>query len=1807
MLTRSPTSRTRVVLASLILVGAAIRAEAEQLVATPTREVGPFIAGQATPAPGGGWQSGDDRTLNASINGQGGWQTVTFSSRYDEEIATGIAHSGGHSWRLSNWFHTGLVNPILSPAFAPVGELAASGHVVHEFWFRSASVQPDPGSFVSTTISDAPGDRMTYLGIFDEVPGPGSGGPGGNGCPDDNGCFHVDAVEVTSGDDAAGDGDATFVDHYSPPLVRGVWYRARIDATFVPGPGPQTTDPDLCPLSAPPNDCHTGNDQIHYQILDGNGNAVFDVTIGSWEAAYYDGRYGNPVGTVVAADHVGFRVSANADNGTQAPYDTNSVTYRPHGVYFDDMSVTPDAGTGFITSFDFDRYVATTGTDTGDCTDPAHPCQTITYATAQSNDYDTIHAAAGMYAENSASGQNLVVARPVAIEGAQAGVDARTRNVGDANETILVPALIDAGLTLDSLGDVAVVQINSSGVSLDGLIIDGDNPLLTSPVTLNGTNPDADSAVFAAGSGITVQNVTIRNVGGAGIFAYMDTGAGGDNLIAHDRFTNITNPSTWGLGIYAGYNFYAQIQDNLMDPVRVGIQTENNSSPNPGTQAPAVQRNEIHPTRTGLFHNLYYQGATTYTLADNVIDASVNAAQVGQWNGIQIESMQDAQTVIVEGNVIDGGALAGSGRPRAGYVLNNWTSSLAATTAIDAGSVSNVDAGVLVTDATNYTGPVNGALVTNVAFTNVALGAIYVEDTNEVGGSPTVTIGTGNSYSGVPHQLALAGAAPNVGFSGSAGVDSVLVRAAGNYLFGRLNSGPCKVTLCTVSNASINAGIAAAKTGGTVFIEQGTFDEMGVVGSGKDGVRVTAADAANPPTLTRLSGGPNQPVLVVAGTPFGSPGAAPRNVQVDHLNFVVDKHFAGEGLLVNGFVDGLSVHDNTFTQVASVTSGNASYKFTNAISINIDPQHNSLGLPRVDGSDVTIQNNTISGSTTPNATKFRAGIAMDAGVGTISGNDSVALNHDAIVRFATVVAGGGNGVTISGNTFNGGGLEFDAPNAGVTPIAITGNTITAAGGTLTAAFPTQDAVEADLSVLRLIDNFQNLAVSVSGNTFAGYVNGYRGALVENFPNTTFANNVFAPLGGAPDFASLVVSNKEINTDNPPEKPYPMTFTALHNTFNGSGIAGAGRAVEFIDDNDSNGTASFGAIQFGDSTAANANSFDANHQYYFNLVDQHCDTNANAVGAWPGGSAPFCSFLDYNDDNPPGGLPNTQVRPFRGNVYAVNNLFGGVMPGAMSPPQQAALNAQTFDISDDSALGYVDYGLYHVVLALNGPVANVQATVPADYSAELTNTGSALTENVLVQFSVSRTGGIQPGDLSLQYFDGSQYQAIALSPCASGLCGTFGPPGGFAVPAGYDATTALQATFALADAFTVQALVQGVTSNVIYAQDTHTTQVVQTAAAISLNLMGPQTGLVAGAATPGYSAQITNTGGATTENVLVDFTLSRNGGLNPGDITLEYDTGSGYAAIPLSACGSSLCGSFGPPGTGFPVGVGYNATTALRFTSRRAGTITVSASVDGVSTQASYAGSMLTVQVSAAAAANIAANSATSLAGTAGTGATPLPSVLVSDQFGNPVPGYVVNFVAGANSGTLSGATQATAANGVATVGGWTLGTAASETATVTAALAGSPVTFTASVTAQFDLAVSITDNRDYVQYGHTLDYAIVISNAGPSTASNMVTDNLPPELDVSGATWTCLAHSAGATCTASGNGNLSDTPSIPSGGSVTYVLSATVPNTASSESIVNQVSVGTAGDANPADNSATSTTQVVIFRDGFEAGGDGAQ
>ncbi len=156
----------------------------------------------------------------------------------------------------------------------------------------------------------------------------------------------------------------------------------------------------------------------------------------------------------------------------------------------------------------------------------------------------------------------------------------------------------------------------------------------------------------------------------------------------------------------------------------------------------------------------------------------------------------------------------------------------------------------------------------------------------------------------------------------------------------------------------------------------------------------------------------------------------------------------------------------------------------------------------------------------------------------------------------------------------------------------------------------------------------------------------------------------------------------------------------------------------------------------------------------------------------------------------------------------------------------------------------------------------------------------------------------------------------------------------------------------------------------------------------------------------------------------------------------------------------------------------------------------------------------------------------------------------------------------------------------------TFGTFNNTTNLVTSSNGGDgAVSNTAALTVQqsVDLSITKSDGKLAVDRGEALSYTIVVSNAGPSAATGAtVFDTVPSSL--TGAAWTCAAG-IGASCTASGSGNISDTVNIPAGRNVTYTVSGTVAGAATTN-ILNSASViAPAGiaDSDLTNNSASDT------------------
>jgi adhesin/invasin len=156
---------------------------------------------------------------------------------------------------------------------------------------------------------------------------------------------------------------------------------------------------------------------------------------------------------------------------------------------------------------------------------------------------------------------------------------------------------------------------------------------------------------------------------------------------------------------------------------------------------------------------------------------------------------------------------------------------------------------------------------------------------------------------------------------------------------------------------------------------------------------------------------------------------------------------------------------------------------------------------------------------------------------------------------------------------------------------------------------------------------------------------------------------------------------------------------------------------------------------------------------------------------------------------------------------------------------------------------------------------------------------------------------------------------------------------------------------------------------------------------------------------------------------------------------------------------------------FAVQSGGGSATGLEQTTGADGVATVggwtlgtTAGANTLSAQSSaVAGNpvVFTATGTAAAAAAIAIAAGDNQNATLSTPVATLPTVLVSDAFGNPVSGASVMFAVTSGGGSITGPSQATGADGHASVGSWTLGpnAGANTLEASSSGLTGSPLVF----------------------------------------------------------------------------------------------------------------------------------------------------
>lgn len=314
---------------------------------------------------------------------------------------------------------------------------------------------------------------------------------------------------------------------------------------------------------------------------------------------------------------------------------------------------------------------------------------------------DIINVCAGTYAEN------IVVNKEVKIYGPNAAISPNTGS--RSAEAIVVPA---------TSGADAVFVIEASNVEIKGFIIDGDNTTITTGwVGTNGADIDAyDGIVYydpgntIVVNGLKVHNNIIRNTQyfGIDLFGWNNynnpTTSGHeivDNKFEHLGTYNAGNGyDKWGGGVLLYNDNYANISSNVMEDVRIGIQTGNFHDPNTGgVPYQTISDNTMQVRRRGVFYNLHTGNPSPWTINNNTITALSNANET-VWDGILLSSLSEAAG-IVSGNMIDG---SGTNVPSEGIEV--WNVKDNAPALISGGMISGVDIGVY---ANNFDGYISNA------------------------------------------------------------------------------------------------------------------------------------------------------------------------------------------------------------------------------------------------------------------------------------------------------------------------------------------------------------------------------------------------------------------------------------------------------------------------------------------------------------------------------------------------------------------------------------------------------------------------------------------------------------------------------------------------------------------------------------------------------------------------------------------------------------------------------------------------------------------------------------------------------------------------------------------------------------------------------------------------------------------------------------------------------------------------------------------------------------------------------------------
>lgn len=496
--------------------------------------------------------------------------------------------------------------------------------------------------------------------------------------------------------------------------------------------------------------------------------------------------------------------------------------------------------------------------------------------------------------------------------------------------------------------------------------------------------------------------------------------------------------------------------------------------------------------------------------------------------------------------------------------------------------------------------------------------------------------------------------------------------------------------------ATIQHAINTVPSGSTVFVETGIYNEQVLVNKV---VQITGA-------------GGTKSEVNYTGTVGGKPTLFDVSVDgagVSDMYFNVDLSKLRSAIIASAAsLDNISVTNNTISAYGTPAG---SYGDRNAVSINYAGSTN-YRVATGGVNSIVFTGNIING-TSPSSF-FRAGLATDESGVTATGNLLGTINHDILLRFSN----NGNNL-ITGNTFNGGGMEVDDMNAGAGTLTISNNTF---DGTMA------NIAAAGSPLLRLQNNYNGKTTIVSGNTFTAVDWGVN---LSNYNNVTLDGNSFSPVANSTTYHLVTINTKSISSNSNLIVQVVNSATLTNNTFNNSGTLG-GTALAFLNHDDAPGI--FGTFTIG--TSGNENSFNDNIANYVLL--------SNSTGASSGSS-----FPNYNSLIGAGPNAITTMACWSTDVDVKNNKFdvgsGLKLPTSMNLGEKSTLESRIFHHPDAGCLGLAIFILPVHNLDQNTYYGTIQAAVTAANANETIEVADGtFNEKVTISKSLSLIGTSESG-------------------------------------------------------------------------------------------------------------------------------------------------------------------------------------------------------------------------------------------------------------------------------------------------------------------------------------------------------------------------------------------------------------------------------------------------------------------------------